>query len=185
MFKNYFTKFELVLWSFSVVFSLLYGIISYTFHYYGEMIIYLGMTMPMAIFALIAWLKNPYNGNRAEVKVNSINTKEIACMSFGTMVITIIFYVILAYFDTANIIPSTLSVTTSFLAVYLTFRRSPYFALAYAANDLVLIVLWVLASVCDRRYISVVVCFVVFFINDIYGFVNWQKMKQRQQTIIT
>ena len=48
-----------------VVFSLLYGIISYTFSYYGEMITYLGMTMPMAIFALISWLKNPYNGNKA------------------------------------------------------------------------------------------------------------------------
>lgn len=53
-----------------VVFSLLYGIISFTFAYYGEMITYLGMTMPMAIFALISWLKNPYNGNKSEVKVN-------------------------------------------------------------------------------------------------------------------
>ena len=32
-----------------VIFSLLYGIISYTFAYYGEMVTYLGMTMPMAV----------------------------------------------------------------------------------------------------------------------------------------
>lgn len=74
--------------------------------------------------------------------------------------------------------------TTSFLAVYLTFRRSPYFALAYAANDMVLIVLWVLASIFDIRYISVVVCFIAFLINDIYGFISWRKMKIRQQEII-
>ena len=42
-----------------ILFSLLYGIISFTFAYYGEMITYLGMTMPMAVFALISWLKNP------------------------------------------------------------------------------------------------------------------------------
>ena len=59
-----------------VAFSLLYGIISYTFAYYGEMITYLGMTMPMAVFALVAWLKNPYKGNKAEVKVNSIGKAE-------------------------------------------------------------------------------------------------------------
>ena len=76
--------------------------------------------------------------------------------------------------------PSTISVTTSFLAVYLTFRRSPYFALAYAANDIVLIVLWTLASAYDIRYISVVVCFAAFFVNDLYGYINWQKMKLRQ-----
>lgn len=111
-----------------VVFSLLYGIISYTFSYYGEMITYLGMTMPMAIFALISWLKNPYNGNKAEVKVNSIGKRENVCMWIVTFVVTFLFYLILKCFNTANIIPSTISVTTSFLAVYLTFRRSPYFA---------------------------------------------------------
>lgn len=85
-----------------------------------------------------------------------------------------------AFFDTANIIPSTLSVTTSFVAVYLTFRRSAYYAVAYAANDLVLILLWILASLQDVRYVSVVVCFVAFFANDVYGFVSWRKMERRQ-----
>lgn len=164
-----------------VTFSLMYGIISYKFSYYGEMITYLGMTMPMAVFALISWLRNPYNGNRAEVKVNNISKRENVYMWFGTFAITVLFYFILDYFNTANIVPSTLSVTTSFIAVYLTFRRSPYFALAYASNDIVLIILWIMASVYDIRYISVVACFMAFFANDIYGFISWRKMKIRQQ----
>jgi len=163
-----------------VIFSLLYGIISYSFSYYGEMVTYLGMTMPMAVFALIAWLKNPYNGNRAEVKVNRISKAELVFMWILAAVVTVVFYYILVFFHTANIIPSTLSVTTSFVAVYLTFRRSPYFAVAYAANDLVLIVLWVMASFIDTKYVSVVVCFAAFFVNDIYGFINWKKMERRQ-----
>ena len=165
-----------------IAFSLLYGIISYTFAYYGEMITYLGMTMPMAIFALIAWLKNPYKGNKAEVKVNSIGKIEQLLMWLLSLIVTAAFYFILKYFNTANIIPSTISVTTSFLAVYLTFRRCPTFALAYAANDIVLIVLWVLASLADIRYISVVVCFVAFLFNDIYGYISWQRMKRRQSS---
>lgn len=164
-----------------VVFSLLYGIISFTFAYYGEMITYLGMTMPMAIFALISWLRNPYNGNKAEVKVNRIGAKEIGFMWIMTALVTGLFYFVLRYFHTANLVPSTLSVTTSFLAVYLTFRRSPYFAVAYAANDVVLILLWILASLENSRYVSVVVCFVAFFVNDIYGFLNWKKMEKRQR----
>ncbi len=163
-----------------VVFSLLYGIISYTFAYYGEMITYLGMTMPMAIFALIAWLKNPYKGNKAEVKVNSIGNTERVLMCMLALVVTLLFYFILKQFNTANIIPSTFSVTTSFIAVYLTFRRCPTFALAYATNDIVLIVLWSLASFSDIRYISVVVCFVAFLFNDIYGYINWRRIKKRQ-----
>lgn len=163
-----------------VLFSLLYGIISFSFAYYGEMITYLGMTMPMAILALISWVRNPFNGNRAEVKVNNINKREVVLMVMITIVVTVVFYFILDKFHTANIVPSTLSVTTSFFAVYLTFRRSPYFALVYAANDIVLIILWILASMHDIRYISVVVCFVAFLFNDIYGFLSWRKMEKRQ-----
>lgn len=163
-----------------IVFSLIYGVISYTFSYYGEMITYLGMTLPMSVFSLVSWLKNPYNGNKSEVKVNSITAKDTIFMCLIAVLITAIFYFILKHFNTANLIPSTLSVTTSFIAVYLTFLRSPYYAIAYAVNDIILIILWILASFYDISYISVVVCFVAFLFNDIYGFVSWQKMKARQ-----
>lgn len=164
-----------------VVFSVLYGIISFTFSYYGEMITYLGMTAPMAVFALISWIKNPYDGNKSEVKVNRLKKKEIVFMLLLTAVITFIFYFILAAFNTANLIPSTISVTTSFLAVYLTFRRSAFYAAAYAANDVVLITLWLMAALSNIAYLSVVICFVIFLINDVYGFINWSKMQKRQE----
>lgn len=166
-----------------VVFSVLYGIISFTFAYYGEMITYLGMTAPMAVFAFVSWIKNPYNGKKSEVKVNDLKFAEIIFMLLLTAAVTIIFYFILKFFNTANLLPSTLSVTTSFIAVYLTFRRSPYFALAYAANDIVLIVLWFLASLTDISYVSVTVCFIMFLVNDIYGFISWIKMRKRQTGI--
>ena len=167
-----------------ILFSLLYGIISYTFSYFGEMITYLGMTAPMALFALITWLRNPFGGNHAEVTVNRLKPFEGPLMLLLTAAVTFGFYFILEVFETANIIPSTLSVATSFIAVYLTFRRSPYFALAYAANDVVLIILWTLAAVEDITYISVLICFVMFLVNDLYGFVNWKRMEKRQLQMV-
>lgn len=166
-----------------VIFSIMYGIISFSFSYYGEMVTYLGMTMPMAVIALIAWLRHPYKGNKAEVAVNKINKKEIVLLSVLTIAVTILFYYILMYFKTSNIYPSTLSVTTSFVAVYLTFRRSPYYAIAYAANDIILIILWSLAACYDITYISVLICFVAFLANDIYGYISWKKMEQRQKEL--
>ena len=163
-----------------ILFSLLYGVISYSFAYYGEMITYLGMTMPMALLALISWIRNPYNGKRSEVAVSRLKCSEICRMLLLTLVVTVVFYFILRAFHTENILPSTVSVTTSFIAVYLTFRRSPYFALAYAANDVVLILLWALASARDASYGSVTVCFIVFLVNDLYGFYSWLRMRKRQ-----
>ena len=164
-----------------IIFSLLYGVISYNFRYFGEMITYLGMTAPMAMFSLASWLKNPFKGRKSEVEVNSITGKEFVFSLILTTVVTIIFYYILKYFSTPNLIPGTLSVATSFLAAYLTFRRSPYLSVAYATNDIVLIVLWVMATMKNREYLSVVICFMVFFVNDIYCFISWMKMKKRQK----
>lgn len=163
-----------------VAFSVLYGVISFTFRYYGEMITYLGMTAPMAVAAYISWKKNPFGQGKTEVKVNNLGRTEHLLMWLLTAVVTGIFYFILKAFHTANLLPSTISVTTSFLAVYLTFRRSPYYAIGYAANDIVLIVLWTMASVENRAYLSVVVCFAAFFVNDVYGFLCWRKMERRQ-----
>ncbi len=166
-----------------VLFSGLYGVISYSFAYWGEMLTYLGMSAPMAVIALVDWLRHPYQGKRSEVAVHSLSAREQLLMWVLTAAVTTGFYFLLAALGTSNLIPSTVSVTTSFLAVWLTFRRSPFFALAYAANDVVLIVLWTLATLENPSYLSVVVCFAAFLANDIYGFTSWQRMKRRQNAI--
>jgi len=164
-----------------IVFSCLYGYISFGFGYYGEMITYLGMSAPMAVLSLISWIRNPYNGNHAEVKVNRVSLKEILFMLILTAAVTVIFYFILMYLGTANLLISTVSVTTSFAAVYLTFRRSAYYALAYALNDFVLIVMWSIAMRSEVSYLSVVICFLVFLLHDLYGFILWHKREKKQR----
>lgn len=99
----------------------------------------------------------------------------ILWLSFSCVLVTCLFYIILLKLNTPNIVFSTISVATSFLAAALTMLRSSYYALWYAANDVVLIILWSLASLKNPVYISVIVIFVIFFINDIYGFISWKK----------
>ncbi len=166
----------------TVVFAVFYGIISYFFRYYGEMITYLCMTAPIAIMAVISWIKNPYEGTK-EVKVSHVTKKQVLVMATLAIVTTIIFYFILKAMNNANLLFSTISITTSFLASYLTFLRSPYYAVAYSANDVVLIVLWTMATLEDRSYLPMILCFVMFLINDMYGFFNWRRMRIRQENI--
>ena len=158
-----------------VIFSLMYGVISFSCRYYGEMLTYLGMTMPIAIASVVSWVRHPAKGKKIGVEINRIGLRERLLLCLAAVIVTTAFYFILAAFGTANIIFSTISVTTSFIAAYLTFRRSAYFALAYAANDVVLIVLWISAAIHNIGYISMVACFAVFLVNDIYGFICWRK----------
>lgn len=163
----------------TVVFAVFYGVISFFFRYYGEMITYLGMSAPMAVFTIISWLRHPFEGS-CEVQVNRLSRVQRHWMFFLAAAITAAFFFVLKILGNANLAFSTLSVTTSFLAAYLTFFRSPFYALAYAANDIVLIILWVLAAMEDISYLSMVICFSMFFLNDLYGFYNWRRMQRRQ-----
>lgn len=164
-----------------IAFGVMYAVISFSYSYYGEMITYLAMTAPMALLSVISWLLNPYGESRAEVKINRVGRAEVIFAVILTAAVTLVFYFILKAFDTANLTVSVISVSTSFLAAYFTFRRSTYYALFYAANDVVLIVLWILASLSDISYMSVTVCFVIFLANDIYGFYNWRRMQRKQE----
>lgn len=163
-----------------IVFSILYGIISWRFRYWGEMITYLGMTMPMAVWSTITWIRNPAENGR-EVAIQQLNRKHVAGLIISGMIVTAVFYHILYVLNTPNIIFSTVSVTTSFLAASLTMLRSSYYALGYASNDIVLIILWILASVENPMYIPVVVNFVIFFFNDMYGFISWKKREEKSR----
>ena len=163
-----------------VIFSILYGIISFRFRYWGEMITYLGMTMPMSVWSTITWLKNPSKENGNEVEIQKLGRKHVIGLLLSGIVVTAVFYYILYRLNTPNIIFSTISIITSFLATSLTMLRSSYYAVGYAANDIVLIVLWVLASMENPVYIPVVVNFAIFFLNDMYGFISWKKRELRQ-----
>lgn len=164
----------------TIVFSVLYGIISYSYRYYGEMITYLGMSAPIALWALIAWFRNPYKGNKSEVKVNSISKKEWFLFLNTAVVITIVFCYILKALNTVNLLISTISVFTSFVAAYLTARRSRFYAIGYGLNDIILIIMWIMACREDITYLPMVICFIAFLITDSYGFINWSIMNKKQ-----
>ena len=164
-----------------VVFCLLYAWISYSFRYYGELLTYMGMTFPMAVLSLIQWLRHPYAGKKDEVEMDRLRPGEWRWIAAFAVAVTAAFFFLLRALGTANLIPGTVSVTTSFVASYLTYRRNPWLSVWYAANDVVLIVLWVLASLQDRSYLSVVMCFAVFLVNDLYCFISLRSMARKQR----
>lgn len=73
----------------------------------------------------------------------------------------------------SNLLTGSVDLLT--VAAALTMLRTSYYALGYAANDIVLIVLWVRASLEEPAYIPIIVNFTIFFVNDLYGFISWRR----------
>lgn len=163
----------------NVIFAFFYGVVSYFFKYYGEMITYLCMNTPMAIFAILSWAKHPFE-DKAQVTVSKLSKKSFSVTILLTVFVTAAFFFILRALGNANLLVSTLSIFTSFLGASFVFLRTPYYALAYSVNDVVLIALWSMASAADLSYLPMVVCAAMFLVNDAYGFINWNKMRKSQ-----
>ena len=164
-----------------LLFCVLYAIVSIGFKYYGEAITYMCMTFPSDLFAAIVWLKHPSDKGKTEVKIAHLTPKIATITILLSAVVTVIFYFVLKVLGTTNLGISTLSIATSMMACSLTIFRVPYYALAYAANDIVLITMWTLASVANPAYIAMVFNFVIFLVNDIYGFISWKKIRATQE----
>ncbi len=163
-----------------LIFAIAYGIVSIKLRYYSEVITYLGMSAPAALFSLISWLKHPYKSSEV-VAVSYMTKKKFALSLAITAAVTVAFYFILKAINTSELILSTVSIATSCLASAFSFLRSPYYALAYTANDIVLIVLWAIAAIANIAYLPMIVCFAAFLANDIYGYINWNSLKRKQE----
>lgn len=163
-----------------MIFATVYGVVSFFFKYYGELITYVCMTLPASAVSLVSWIRHPYSAT--QVKVSRLTAKKTVAVFVAAAALTVAFYFALNALDTPNIVFSTLSVTTSLIAASFTILRSPFYALAYSVNDVVLIVLWTLATVKDIAYLPMIMCFVMFLFNDLYGFFNWRRMQRKQAT---
>lgn len=165
---------------FGVIITILYSIVSFRNKFYGEIIIYIFMMLPMYIIGIISWIKHQ-NKETNTVDVNKIKRKEWLLVNLISIVIFIGIYYVLKSFNTNELIVSTVSVVASLFAIYLQIRRSRFSFYFYIINDLILIVLWGIPVIAGNLLILPMVFNpTINLINDSYGVYNWRKLEEKQ-----
>lgn len=164
-----------------IISTFFYSYVSYTNNYYGEIIISMFCTLPLMIIGLLNWLK--HQDDTKTVIIKEITKKELIIVLVSQVIMFGGYYYLLKYFNTSNLIISTLSIVASLIATYLTARRSEYGFIGFIINDLVLITLWGLPVITGKTsLIPVVLCPVLLLVNDIYGVYNWKRLKKIQRS---
>ena len=167
---------------FGIAIVVLYSIVSFKNGFYGEMLIYLIIMLPMFIWGIVEWLKHK-DGETKGVKVNSIKWKEWLIVAICSIIVFIGSYLLLKALNTKELIVSTLSVVDNIFAVYLLARRSKYGFVSYIVNDLILIVLWGIPIIQGNLLLlAMLINPIMNLINDTYGVINWTKMQRKQKT---
>lgn len=165
----------------NLLYNIVYIILSYTQGFYGEVLIYIFMMTPINIAMIVSWLKNKSKEDENIVEVNKLNKKEYILLFGFTLIVAFGFYFILKALNTTALFISTISLIDSFIATYLLYRRCSNYALSYIVNDIILIVLWLYAIRNNGiAYLPMVLSFLVFLVNDIYGLISWKKRERKQ-----
>ena len=165
---------------FGLLITILYSIVSFKNKYYGEVLIYALVMLPMYIIGIFTWI-NHKNEKTNSVEINSIEKKEWVIVSIVFALVFVGIYYLLKAFNTNELVVSTISVLASLFAVYLQIRRSKYSFSFYMVNDIILMFLWGI-PVIRGSYILFPMLLnpIINFINDMYGFYNWKKTEKIQ-----
>ena len=161
-----------------LVIVVLYSILSFQNKFYGEVIIYIFIMLPLFISGIISWIKN-LNKETNTVNENTLHKKEWIILTIVSIVLFVILYYLLKYFNTNQLLVSTLSLVTSLFATYLVARRSKYGFLFYIGNDIILFILWggqIIKG--DFALIPILVNPIINFINDSYAWQSWNKREK-------
>ena len=162
-----------------IIYAIVYGLISYFHNLYGEVFLAFVFYAPLAIIGVIEWAKNQYQDTNV-VTITKMSKKDYILASTITIVMTTIAFFVLRALNTQSLIVSTISIATSTMAGYFSIKRSPLYAICYFLNDSVLIIMWSIEANLSISSLPMVISFITFVINDLYGFINWLRLRKKQ-----
>ena len=154
----------------------LYAIVSWRARLYGEFIDQIILTLPVAIFGVVNWLRNKFDDTRKGkvVKITHTHWIEIALLILSQIIMGVGYYFVLRAFNTNLLLLSTICVAVAFMGTYLTARRSDFVPYVWILSDFALIALWAFVG-------AMVILPIVYVIIDTYSIINWRRLKKCQK----
>lgn len=161
--------------------NILYAIICINNRYYGEVVVCC-VSIVVIIITFITWYKNRAN-NSINLKIGKAMSWQNYLILFACMaVVPVGIYFMLKAFNTQNLIISTLSVTLNLGANILLAKRLESNFYVFMANNIMCFVLWLLIVLKgEMSYIPTLINIIVFFTLNIFGVINWNRLKKQQR----
>lgn len=166
----------------------IYAVQAYLNGLYGEAILNMFVLVPLQIFTIVSWIKNHKKlkeERSSSVIVNDIKWKEWLIIFAVAVAVGVAAYFGLRALNTNYLVLSVFTFVIPIIANYLMLRGSFYNFAVYIINSVLLVVMWLLPLFEGKDFgtdfIPMAVCFLSFAISDVYGMVNWLKLKRQQK----
>lgn len=169
----------------------LYAYISYTFKLYGEMMLNLLVYVPVQFIGFYFWRKNMTSENTvnnagvAEVIAKALTAKQWVIVVITTIIGTFLYIELLKYLGSALAILDGATVVISIVAqILMVLRYREQWALWIIVN-MMTIALWVAMYFQNgETSLPLLVMYVMYLCNSIYGYYNWIRLHRNHQKLI-
>lgn len=161
---------------------ILYAYISFGWAYYGEVMLNLGYYLPLQFVGIVFW-KNNLNKNKTEVIAKRMSTKSIIFWSIVCSAAILAYgYILKALGGSLPFFDSTSTVLSVIAMIFMILRYLEQWVLWIIVN-IVSIILWWYTMLQGGTDISILLMWVAYLFNAIWGLVNWVKMYKKENQI--
>lgn len=164
-----------------ITWSVFYIYTAITQNLWGEVILNLGVIVPMYVYGIINWMKHKQQDDNI-VKIAELSKKELTILGCSYIPIFIVVYFLLQALNTAQLLMSTFSFTLLVPAMYLLMRRSKYNNYVFLLQDIVYLILWICVVMqSGDNYLCIVISNIIQIVFDIYAIIEWSKLEKKQK----
>ncbi len=173
-------KGKLSAYLFGTVNSLLYAIISYKAHFYGEVMLNAFYYFPMQFYGFYVWSKN------MNTETNEVNKKEMSIKGRIIMITTVTIAVVVYGYILKKMggqLPyvDALSTVVSVVGMIISIKMYMEQWILWLVVDAVTVVMWVVAFKNGSDSIATLLMWIVYLVNAVVMYVKWRKeIKQNE-----
>ncbi len=166
-----------------IVNVILYAIISYGYKYYGEVMLNAFYFLPMQFIGAWIWIKNKNKTKKDTVKTTMLSNKNRILWGVISIVGSVGYGIVLKLLGGGLPFIDSMSTVLSIIAMILMAWRYMEQWVLWIIVDIVTIILWFVVLVNGGNDVSILLMWIAYLINAIYGLVNWYKMYKIQGDI--
>jgi nicotinamide mononucleotide transporter len=165
---------------FGIINVITYAIVAYGWEYYGEVMLNIAYFLPMQFVGIYIWIKNRKQNDKDGVYVKFLNNKQRIFWLILSIIGVVGYGFVLQ--GLGGSLPFTDSMSTILSIIAMILMAGLYMEqwILWIVVDVVTIVMWFVVMLQGGNDISILLMWIAYLVNAVYGLINWIKMYKNQ-----
>ena len=159
--------------------AVLYGYVAYTALYYGDAMLNWVFYLPIQVVGAYYWTKDM---NGIEVESKKVTSSALVSLTLLTILTCVVYSQLLSFLGGSLSMIDAVTTVLSLLATYLMIKGYREQWLCWITVNLLSIYMWTINFIETDTGYAVLIMWVMFLLNSIYGAYNWFKVTNKGDT---